>query len=117
MGASIAQASDLQEMTGELLAATATTKRLDWHSLCTSGATTSIVECSGLGRGLEGKETKMLATRSIPPAHRRAVPTPAEIRFAAAAIRRQWTPQERVLRQYVADLRRQSLLRGVCSAA
>jgi hypothetical protein len=59
----------------------------------------------------------MLATRPKLLSHRRAVPTPAEIRDAAAAIRREWTPQERVLRQYVADLRRQSLLRGVCSAA
>lgn len=59
----------------------------------------------------------MLATRTMSHPGRRAVPTPAEIRLAAAAIRRQWTPQERVLRQYVADLRRQSLLRGVCSAA
>ena len=59
----------------------------------------------------------MLATRRLSQPYQRAVPTPAEIRLAAAAIRRQWTPQERVLRQYVADLRRQSLLRGVCSAA
>ena len=48
---------------------------------------------------------------------RRALPSPAEIRASVAAIRRSWTPQERVLRQYVADLRRQSLLRAAARSA
>jgi len=54
----------------------------------------------------------MIATQEVLLPRRRAVPTPAEIRSAAAMIRRHWTPQERVLRQFVADLRRQSLLRA-----
>lgn len=60
----------------------------------------------------------MLATRTLSRPYRRAVPTPAEVRAAAARIRRAWTPQERVLRQYVADLRQASLARlAECSAA
>lgn len=59
----------------------------------------------------------MIATREMPTPRRHAVPTPAEIRSAAAVIRRHWTPQERVLRQYVADLRRQSLLRAAAKSA
>jgi len=59
----------------------------------------------------------MIATREMLLPRRRAVPTPAEIRSAAAVIRRHWTPQERVLRQYVAGLRRQSLLRATSRSA
>jgi len=59
----------------------------------------------------------MIATREMLLPRRRAVPTPAEIRTSAAIIRRHWTPQEHVLRQYVADLRRQSLLRAAARSA
>lgn len=53
----------------------------------------------------------MLATRNLRRPVRRSFPTPAEVRLAAAKIRRAWSPQERVLRQYVADLRLASLAR------
>jgi hypothetical protein len=59
----------------------------------------------------------MLATRSLPRPYRRAVPTPAEVRESAARIRRAWSPQERVLRQYVADLRQVSLARLAARSA
>ena len=52
-----------------------------------------------------------------PISHRRAVPTPAEVRSAAARIRRAWSPQERVLRQYVADQRLASLARLAARSA
>ena len=56
----------------------------------------------------------MIAT---PIAHRRAVPTPAEVRAAASRIRRAWSPQERVLRQHVTALRLASLARLAARSA
>jgi hypothetical protein len=63
------------------------------------------------------EEIAMIAQREMLLPRRRNLPSPAEIRASVAAIRRSWTPHERVLRQYVADLRRQSLLRAAAKSA
>ena len=59
----------------------------------------------------------MIATCEKLSDQEQATPTPTQINLAIAAIRRNWSPQERVLRQYIATLRRQSLLRAAASSA
>ena len=63
----------------------------------------------------EVARTRAMLATPIPT--RRAVPIPAEVRAAAARIRRAWSPQQRVLRQYVADLRLASLARLAARSA
>jgi hypothetical protein len=59
----------------------------------------------------------MIALREQLLPRKDAPPSRDEIRAAAAVIRRHWSPEERVLRQYVADLRVQALLRAAARAA
>jgi hypothetical protein len=59
----------------------------------------------------------MIALREQIEPRKPTAPSPDEIRTAAAVIRRHWSPEERVLRQFVADLRVQALLRAAARSA